>query len=60
MSEKIQKATKEEAPDSHREVIDYIVEMSNAEDYSHIFRRLTLALVKEYFLSEYYRNNSMR
>ena len=46
LPEKPQKATKIETPNVHEELIKHIVEMSHSEDYSHVFRTLTLALAR--------------
>lgn len=46
LPEKPQKATKIETSNVHEELIKHIVAMSHSEDYSHVFRTLTLALAR--------------
>lgn len=46
LSEKSQKVTDMEMRNVHEELIKHIVAMSHSEDYSHVFRALTLTLVR--------------
>ena len=46
LSENSQKVNNMEIQNIHGELIRHIVKMSHSEDYSHVFRALTLALAR--------------